>query len=386
MIAQGGKGGPMRAFQPQEIQVGDKTFTATTPQELQSLQAQRLKWQNDQAQMAGAPQRPGFDSMLGADGLIDSRYQIGNFAEDLMSNNQGFNKFQDEALRDGPSKYAQLMLDQQDLNRKGALDDVGAQFQSGLQSQMDALASQGGMMSGAGERMGANSIRDMLAARQGVRRDTDQNRLSIQGQDEQNRLGQLQALTGLEQQRNQTGLQAREFDLRNSLNERDSKRQDGMDAWKTQMETWASNRQADAQAQAARSSCFPRGTMIEMADGTEKKIEDIDINDQTRGGAVTKVIYGSAMGADWYLYKEVIVTGTHMVLEKGKWIRVEDSKLAEPMDIHFDVLFNFSTTNHSIFVNGLEFSDYDEVDFIGLSWEDNEKIRNEEASCSRTIS
>jgi hypothetical protein len=381
---QNSKGG--QQFQPQEVQVGDKTFTATTRKELQDLQNQRNKWLNDQALKAAMPDRPEFDSMLGKGGMIDSRYQIGDFAQGLLDNNQGFAKFQQEALRDGPSAYAQMLLEQEDLNRKGALDDIGAQYQMGLQNQMDALASQGGLMSGAGERMGASSIRDMLAARQGARRDFNQNRLGIQSQDELNRINQLQGLTGLEQNRNQTALQAREFDLRNSMNERDAARQDGMDAWKTQMETWASNRQADAQAQAARSSCFPSSALIEMADGSLKKIEDIKIGDETTGGRVTKVVIADGRGADWYSYKGVMVTGSHLVKEGDFWKRVEDSNIAEFIDATIDTIYNIGTTRHVIRISGVEFSDYDETDFVGLSWDDNVKIKNDEAKCLKITS
>jgi hypothetical protein len=252
----------------------------------------------------------------------------------------------------------------------------------GLQNASDQLASQGGLFSGARERMGAGSIRDMLASRQGARQDFERNKLGIQAQDEQNRIGQLQALTGMEQQRNQMGLQAKEFDLRNSMNERDAKRKDGMDAWKVGMETWASNKQADAQAGAAGGGCFPAGTMIEMNDGTQKKIEDIKIGDETFGGKVTKVIVGEASGFVWYDYNGVIVTGDHPVMESGAWVRVKDSKQAEELEVEFDVLYNFSNVGHVIIINNFVFSDFDEVDQAGLSYEESLKLKNEEVKCT----
>lgn len=371
----GGKG--QTQFQPQVVEIGGKKFTAQTPQQLQTLQGQRNQYLQDQAVKASMPQRPKFDSMLGKDKLIDRRYQIGNFAQGLLADDQGFNRFQQEALREGPSQYAQLMLEQQELAKKDQIGDIGTQYQMGLQNAMDSIASQGGLNAGASERMGAASIRDMLAARQGARRDFQNQRLGILGQDEQNRIGQLQSLTGMEMDRNRTSLQAREFDLRNTLNERDAARRDGQDAWKTQMETWASNRQADAQRSAA-GSCFPQGTQIKMADGSFKSIEAIEIGDETSGGIVTKVIQGSALGAVWYDYQGVLVTGGHLVYEDGQWVRVLDSEKAEMVDVKFERLYNLSNEDHMIQVGDVVFSDYDEVDQAGLSWEMSQMKKNAE--------
>jgi hypothetical protein len=167
------------------------------------------------------------------------------------------------------------------------------------------------------------------------------------------------------------------------MNERDAKRKDGMDAWKVGMETWASNKQADAQAASAGGGgCFPAGTMVEMHDGTQKKIEDIKIGDETFGGKVTKVIVGEATGFVWYDYNGVIVTGDHPVMESGAWVRVKDSKQAEELEVEFDVLYNLSNVGHVIIINNFVFSDFDEVDQVGLSYEESLKLKNEEVKCT----
>lgn len=378
---------PWRAqFEPQQVQIGNEVFTANSAQELNALNAQRLKSLNDQALRASMPDRPAWDTMLGKDNLIDKRYQIGGYANQLLSGNKGFNKFQEEALRDGPSAYAKMLLEQQELERADNISDIGAQYQMGIQNQLDSLASQGGVMSGAGERMGAASIRDMLAARQGARRDNQQQNLGIRSQDEMNRIQQLQGLTGLEQQRNQTALQAREFDLKNSLNERDARRRDGQDAWKTEMETWASNRQADAQASAANNSCFPGSTLVEMSDGLMKRMDKLELGDETLGGTVTKIVCGLASGAQWYDYKGIIVTGSHVVFDtNGEWVRVEDSPNSVAIDIDFSQLYNIATEDHFIKIGGIIFSDYDETDKVGLSFEESLKFKNRGESCSKSI-
>ena len=97
-----------------------------------------------------------------------------------------------------------------------------------------------------------------------------------------------------------------------------------------------------------------------MADGSVKLIEAIEIGDHTAGGKVTGVMKFAA--PKMYDYAGVIVSGEQAVLEGGRWVRVEDSDGRTPVDYPHPVVHDFDCTEHRIYVNGVTFSDYSEVD------------------------
>lgn len=74
--------------------------------------------------------------------------------------------------------------------------------------------------------------------------------------------------------------------------------------------------------------CYATGTSIKMSDGKYKKIEKLEIGDEVElGGKVLGI--GETVPEELYKYKDVLVTGPHMVLEDGKFIRVKNSKLGK---------------------------------------------------------
>ena len=108
--------------------------------------------------------------------------------------------------------------------------------------------------------------------------------------------------------------------------------------------------------------CFVAGTPIDMADGSVKCVEDIDIFDECAIGLTVTGI-GKILSEDVYEYKDVKVSGSHAVYENGKWIRVRDSVHAIP--VHSDkyiTLYAVNNLKHILIVKGVTFSDYGEVD------------------------
>ena len=108
------------------------------------------------------------------------------------------------------------------------------------------------------------------------------------------------------------------------------------------------------------SGCFPAGTPVLMADSSVKLIKAIEIGDHTAGGKVTGVMKFAA--PKMYDYAGVIVSGEQAVREGGRWVRVEDSDGAVSVDYPHPVVHDFDCTHHRIYVNGVTFSDYSEVD------------------------
>jgi hypothetical protein len=102
--------------------------------------------------------------------------------------------------------------------------------------------------------------------------------------------------------------------------------------------------------------CFDPNTPIQMADGSEKKIKDIQLGDDTKGGEVTGVFQFKAAD-EIHDYKGVTVAGSHYVKEDGKFIMVKDSPIAVKID-KIPVVYSLDTTNRRIFIKDIEFADY----------------------------
>jgi hypothetical protein len=102
--------------------------------------------------------------------------------------------------------------------------------------------------------------------------------------------------------------------------------------------------------------CFDPNTLIQMADGSEKKIKDIQLGDDTKGGEVTGIFQFKAAD-EIHDYKGVTVAGSHYVKEDGKFIMVKDSLLSVKID-KIPVVYSLDTTGRRIFINNIEFADY----------------------------
>ena len=144
---------------------------------------------------------------------------------------------------------------------------------------------------------------------------------------------------------------------------------------------------------AAARGCFLGGTLVLMADGSARSIEELVPGDSTAGGTVRatlQVHYHAA--AQLYNYRGVIVTGTQAVLDHttGRFVRVSAAIGAAVVPLselsfggsvagtpYSDVVFDLVTSAHRIYtcthsnatkpgetaiVHVLEFADYEEVD------------------------
>ena len=102
--------------------------------------------------------------------------------------------------------------------------------------------------------------------------------------------------------------------------------------------------------------CFDPNTLVQMANGSEKKIKDIQLGDQTKGGEVTGVFQFKASD-EIHDYKGVTVAGSHYVKEDGKFIMVQDSPISVKIN-KIPVVYSLDTTDRRIFINDIEFADY----------------------------
>ena len=106
------------------------------------------------------------------------------------------------------------------------------------------------------------------------------------------------------------------------------------------------------------SSCFVKGTLIQMQNNTTKAIDEIKVGDNTKGGKVWMTMTGAPQTI--YNYLGVEVSGSHWVLEDKQFIEVENSKHAVLTD-KVEPVYTLITDNHRIFINDIEFADYLQV-------------------------
>jgi len=106
--------------------------------------------------------------------------------------------------------------------------------------------------------------------------------------------------------------------------------------------------------------CFIAGTMITMADGSLKPVEQVDIKDQVAVGGFVFAT-GKFLIDNLYNYKGIKVSGTHMVKEDGQWTRVEDSKHGISLGDDEHIVYVFGSEHRRIMINGIEFTDYFEL-------------------------
>jgi len=110
------------------------------------------------------------------------------------------------------------------------------------------------------------------------------------------------------------------------------------------------------ESNAGDSGCFEPNTLIEMQDGSEKKIKEVQLGDITKGGKVTGVLQFEPID-DIHEYKGVVVAGSHFVKEGNEFIMVQDSPESVKID-KIPVVYSLDTTNRRIFINNIEFADY----------------------------
>lgn len=152
------------------------------------------------------------------------------------------------------------------------------------------------------------------------------------------------------------------FDLSQAAKEKDIALQAGLGFAQMGSTERAAELNRQAQVKAARASrqksCFVEGTRVEMKDGTFKNIEDLAIGDLTKGGMIYSLNLGVAL--EVCKYENVLVTENHAVNHNGVWQRVGD--VCEDRVEGFFKVYNFSTMDHRIYVEGIEFADFDETD------------------------
>lgn len=109
--------------------------------------------------------------------------------------------------------------------------------------------------------------------------------------------------------------------------------------------------------------CFDENTIVETFNG-RKAMKDIEIGTRLTGNLaiVTSVYKLDGTGIQMYSLSDILVTGSHKVKYKGKYIRVDKHPQAKKLTKECKNLVCLNTTNHQISIKNYSFLDFIESD------------------------
>ena len=189
--------------------------------------------------------------------------------------------------------------------------------QEGQRRRLQAQLARAGVRGGVAGNQLLQQSADAMSQRSNLERD-----LFLAGEDAR-RTGTQNLLTGAgELQR---------FDLSQAAAEKNIVLQSGLGFAQLGAAERGAQLQADAskaQAAAQANACHIAGTLVKMADGTYKKIEDIKVGDELHVGGKVKIRGEAEADDDIYEFNGEFVTGSHVIYSelKDKYICVKNLK------------------------------------------------------------
>lgn len=145
----------------------------------------------------GKPGDVGNGGLTGAPGAYQS--MTGRMMDVDAANSQGYNALKGEALRTGPSGWFNAQNSYNKLDEKNMRDRAGAEASGQTAKARSDLAAQGGLSSGARERVAENGQKNYMNMSQDITRQGQLNNMNMQVQDQGNKLKALSAMPGIEQ-------------------------------------------------------------------------------------------------------------------------------------------------------------------------------------------
>jgi hypothetical protein len=173
----------------------------------------------------------------------------------LNMNNSALNKYRNEALRSGPSNYANLANKQNRMLAMEQRGNLADQIAGSNATAMSNLATHGGITSGAKERLAETGRNNLLDMSQNINNQASKNAMQIGANDEQNRISQLSQVPGMELgastfdlDKEKLGLGAKQYDIGQKVGESARQNMFNMNKYNQGMSAWAANQQANATA------------------------------------------------------------------------------------------------------------------------------------------
>ncbi len=153
------------------------------------------------------PEMPGYKSILNGEGKLSDQYRLqgpGNIGARTLdtnafaANQDALNAIKSRAMSQGDSPWLKMEMQRQALDNMARGDRLGAQNLSQQAQAQSQLAMNGGLSSGARERLAMQGARDLSAARQGLGRDAQMNSLNARLADDQTKMGLLSQVPGMD--------------------------------------------------------------------------------------------------------------------------------------------------------------------------------------------
>lgn len=176
-------------------------------------------------------------------------FNMGQLQSQLNSipvNMQGINAYSAEALRKGPSAWANLAKVQNAEQLEAQKEQALKQGAGQTAAAEDNIASSGGLSSGARERAAESGATNVLDMQQGLQKQGNENDLQIGINDEQNRISQLGALPGLENEAIQPLFQKADIISNAEAQQNAAENTFNMNLYNTQMGAWGAQQTANA--------------------------------------------------------------------------------------------------------------------------------------------
>lgn len=196
--------------------------------------------------MSGMPQAPGFVQAYDPATMSLTDYLQGKY------DSSGLDAYKQQAMRTGPSAWANMATQDQAALANQSLEHGASQNNAQTAQAVDNLAARGGLSSGARERAGQEGAKNFMAMSQDTARQKNLNTMQIGMNDEQNRIQQLSALPGMEQQQAQMWEGAKQQDVANTMNANNAANAYNQNLYNQQMSAWGAGKQADATAAAGK--------------------------------------------------------------------------------------------------------------------------------------
>jgi len=124
--------------------------------------------------------------------------------------------------------------------------------------------------------------------------------------------------------------------------------------------------------------CFDEHVELNLADGTKKTISQMALGDVLEdGNTVVSKMRLNASNVQMYNLYGIIVSGTHVVKYQGKWIKVAVHPDATKVPYAKPYIYCLNTSSKRLMINGVTFTDWDEIYEDSLSNILSLEIKNE---------
>ena len=124
--------------------------------------------------------------------------------------------------------------------------------------------------------------------------------------------------------------------------------------------------------------CFDKNTLFEMNNGTTKSIMNITVGEKLNDNSlITAKFIVETSNSVMYNLNGIIVSDSHIVNYNGKWVRVDEHPFSKKIDNYNEpYLYCINTDKKKIILNGIIFTDWDEIYDEDLEKIKNNKIKN----------